>query len=52
MANVTEVAKFNEGFIKSYNGDNDEGYFLEVNVPYPEIVHEKSTMIYNFYLKE
>ena len=52
MGNVTKVAKFNEGFIKNYNGDDDEGYFLEVDVPYPEKVHEKSTMIYSFYLKE
>ena len=52
MGNVTKVAKFNEGFIKNYNGDDDEGYFLEVDVPYPEKVHEKSIMIYSFYLKE
>ena len=26
----------NEGFIKNYNEESDEGYFLEVYVQYPE----------------
>ena len=43
MGSVTEVAckclkwakyisEFNEDFIKSYNDDSDEGYFLEVDL--------------------
>ena len=28
--------QFNEDFIKNYNQESDEGYFLEVDVQYPE----------------
>ena len=31
---------FNEYFIKSYNEESDEGYFFEVDVQYPEKIHE------------
>ena len=34
---VKETSQFNEDFIKSYN---DAGYFLEVDVQYPEELHE------------
>ena len=27
-----EISQFNEGLIKNYNDENDEGYFLEVDV--------------------
>ena len=30
---------FNEDFIKNYNEESDEAYFLEVNVQYPEKLH-------------
>ena len=30
----------NEYFIKYYNEESDEGYFLEVDVQYPEKLHE------------
>ena len=33
---VEDIFEFNENFIKSYNFDSDEGYFLEVDVKYPE----------------
>ena len=33
---IEETSKFNDDFIKSYNGESDEGYFLEVDVQYPE----------------
>ena len=36
---VEHISEFNEDFIKSYNGDNDEGYFFEVDVQYPKNVH-------------
>ena len=29
---VEEKYQFNEDFIKSYNDDSDEGFFLEVDV--------------------
>ena len=34
-----ETSQFNEDFIKSYNDDIDEGCFLEVDVQYPENLH-------------
>ena len=30
---------FNEDFIKSYNEERDEGYFVEADVQYPESLH-------------
>ena len=37
---IKDTSKFNEYFIKSYNEEREEGYFLEVDVPYPEKLHE------------
>ena len=37
---IEETSQFNEDFIKNYNEESDEGYFLEVNVQYPEKLHE------------
>ena len=34
-------SQFNEDFIKTYNKESDEGYFLEVDVQYLEKLHEK-----------
>ena len=34
------TSQFNEDFIKSYNEESDEGYFLDVDVQYPEKLHE------------
>ena len=36
---VKDTSQLNEDFIKSYNEENDEGYFLEVDVQYLEKVH-------------
>ena len=33
---IEETPKFNENFIKSYNEDSEEKYFLKVFVQYPE----------------
>ena len=33
---IEETSQFNEDFIKNYNEESDEGYFLEVDVQYPE----------------
>ena len=30
------LSDFNEEFIKNYNEDRDEGYFLEVDIEYPK----------------
>ena len=37
---IEDTFQFNEDFIKNYNEDSDEGYFLEVDVQYPEKLHE------------
>ena len=36
---IEETSQFNEGFIKKYNDDSDNGYFLEVDVQHPEKLH-------------
>ena len=33
---IKDTSQFNEDFIKNYNEESDEGYFLEVGVQYPE----------------
>ena len=37
---IEDTSQFDEDFIKNYNGESDEGYFLEVDVQYPEKLHE------------
>ena len=37
---IEDTSQFNEDFIKNYNEESDEGYFLEVDVQYPEQLHE------------
>ena len=37
---IKETSQFNEDFIKNYNEESDEGYFLEVDVQYPEKLYE------------
>ena len=37
---IQETSQFNEDFIKNYNEEIDEGYFLEVDVQYPEKIYE------------
>ena len=37
---IKDTSQFNEDFIKSYNEESDEGYFLEDDVPYLEKLHE------------
>ena len=36
---VGDISEFDESFIKSYNKERDEGYFLEVDVQYPGKLH-------------
>ena len=40
---LEDTSSFIEDFIKNYNEESDEGYFLEVDVQCPEKLHE----IYN-----
>ena len=37
---MKDTSQFNEDFIKNYNEESDEGYFLEVDVQYLEKLHE------------
>ena len=37
---VEDLSKIDEDFIKNYNEDNDKGYTLEVDVEYPENLHD------------
>ena len=37
---IEDTFQFNEDFIKSYNEECDEGYFLKVDVQYREKLHE------------
>ena len=36
---VENIFQFSKDFIESYNEDSNEGYFPEVGVQYPEILH-------------
>ena len=33
---VEDTSKFNENFIKSYNEESDEEYFIEVDIEFPK----------------
>ena len=48
---IEDTSQFNEDFIKNYNEESDEGHFLELDVQYPEKLHDL-IMIYHFYLRE
>ena len=36
---VENTSQFSKDFIDNFNEDNDEGYFLEVDIQYPEKLH-------------
>ena len=38
---IEDTSTFNEDFIKKYNEESDEGYFLEVDDQYPEKLHKR-----------
>ena len=37
---IKDTSQFNEDFIKNYNEEIDQGFFLEVDVQYLEKLHE------------
>ena len=37
---IEDASQFNEDFIKNFNKESDEGYFLEVDVQCPEELYE------------
>ena len=39
LIRVKDICEFDKSLIKSYNEESDEGYFLEVDVQYSEILH-------------
>ena len=48
---IEETSQFNEDFIKNYNEESVEGYFLEVHVQYQKNYMNFITT-YHFYQKE
>ena len=38
---MEDTSRFNDDFIKNCNDGGDEGYFLEVDVQYPDKLHER-----------
>ena len=36
---IEDISEFDKSFIKSYNEERDEGFFFEVDVQYPENLH-------------
>ena len=47
---IKDTSQVNDNFIKNYNEEIDEGYFLEVDVQYLKN-YMNFIMIYHFYLK-
>ena len=37
---IKDTSKFNADFIKNYNEESDERFFLEIDVEYPEILQK------------
>ena len=37
---IEDTSQFDEDFIKNYNEKSGEGYFFEVDVQYPQKIHE------------
>ena len=46
---IKDTCQLNEDFIKDYNEESDEGYFLEVNILK---IYITFIMMYHFYQKE
>ena len=38
---IEDTSQMNKSFIKNYNEESDDGYFLEVDVRYLEKIHER-----------
>ena len=44
---IEDTSQFNDDFIKNYNEESDEAYFLKVDIQYPGKLHGLP-MIYPF----
>ena len=42
---IKDTSQFNKDFIKNYNKDNDEGYFLKIDVQYLEKLPKNQIII-------
>ena len=42
---IKDTSQFTEDFIKNYNKDNDEGYFLKIDVQYLEKLPKNQIII-------
>ena len=42
---LSNLSRFNESFIKNYDENSDEGYYLKVDVKYPENLYKLHTDI-------
>ena len=42
---IKDTSQLNEDFIKNYNEESDEGYFLEVDAQYLEKLHNTKLII-------
>ena len=40
VLNGNNIFKFDEDFIKNYDGDSNKGYTLEVDVEYPKVLYK------------
>ena len=38
---IEDTSQFNEDFIKNYNKESNEGYFLDIDVQYPEKLNKR-----------
>ena len=36
---IEDTSQFNEDFIRNYNEESDKKYFLEIDIQYPENLH-------------
>ena len=48
---IKDTSQFNEDFIKHFNQESDVGYFLQLDIQYPEKLHKLPNDL-PFYLKE
>ena len=49
---IGDTSQFKEDFIKKYNGDSDEGHFLEVDILVLKKVHRVIKLNQNVWLKQ
>ena len=48
---IKDTSQFNQDFIRNYNEESDQGFFLVVDVQYLGKLHDLHDDLYHFYLK-